>query len=89
MPMLMMDGSLSLIACVQVSLLLDSMVSLLFVFIFVVLQTKLWYLYMILPLLDMALTLYLLWSAFLNTHSLTLKAKLALSMLSQLQTSIV
>ena len=87
--MLMMEGSLSLIACVQVALLLDSLVSMLFTFIFVVLQTRFWYLYLLLPLLDMCFTLYLLWSAFLHTHDKTFKAKLALSLLSQLQTTLV
>ena len=87
-PMLLMDGTLPLLAIVQIIQLFDVMVSIMFVLVYIVLNTYYWFIFIPMPIVEFSLGVYILWEIFIRSTYNMLTGKLLLNVLSIAQASL-
>ena len=87
-PMLLMDGTLPLLAIVQIVHLFDVMVSIMFVLVYIVLNTYYWFVFIPMPIVEFSLSVYILWEIFILSTYNMLAGKLLLNFLSIAQASL-
>ncbi len=87
-PMLLMDGTLPLLAIVQIVHLFDVMVNIMFVLVYIVLNTYYWFIFIPMPIVEFSLGAYILWETFILSTYNMLAGKFLLNALSIAQASL-
>lgn len=83
--MLMLGGTLPLMGVVQMTIIMEMLVSVIFCFTYIIMSAYYWFLFIPLPLIELGTSIYFLWSIFQRLTFSTFLAKVQLSCLSILQ----
>lgn len=77
--MVMIEGTLPLITVVQVILLLEVIISFIYLLIFIILNSKVWYLLFPLPVLELLIILFVFWDTFARVNKLFLLVRIVIA----------
>ncbi len=80
--MLMMDGTLPLMAIVQIMHLFESMTHIMFFIAYIALNTIYWYIFIPMPFIEFVIGAYILWETFIRSSYNLLAGKILLNSLS-------
>ena len=75
----MIEGTLPLITVVQVILLLEVIISFIYLLIFIILNSKVWYLLFPLPVLELLIILFVFWDTFARVNKLFLLVRIVIA----------
>ena len=78
-PLIMFKGTLPLIAVVQIMMLLELFASFIFLMIFIIIKSKVWWIMIPLPICEIIVTLVIFLDSFVRVNELFFIAKLAMA----------